>query len=99
MNEYYKINLIFYHYLNISDVSAAHSIDVDDEYIYVAQGGGLLILKISTTPDTGATGSYILEILPYIIIIIIIIISVVIAVGGISIVLYFKIYRKKKKKI
>ena len=95
MNEYYKINLIFYHYLNISDVSAAHNIDVDDEYIYVAQGGGLLILEISTTPDTGATGSDILEILPYIIIII----SVVIAVGGISIVLYFKIYRKKKKKI
>ncbi|MFX0077119.1 MAG: LVIVD repeat-containing protein [Candidatus Hermodarchaeota archaeon] len=34
-----------------SDVIAAHDIDVDNEYIYVAQGGGLLILEVSLTPE------------------------------------------------
>ena len=73
-----------------SDVSAAHNIDVDDDYIYVAQGGGLLILEVSTTPDDGTPEGDNPDFLLYVIII-----SVVIAVGGISIVLYFKIYRKK----
>ncbi|TET58264.1 MAG: hypothetical protein E3J52_08940 [Promethearchaeota archaeon] len=60
-------------------------IDVDDEYIYVALGGGLLILEVSTIPESGGS-----DFLPYIIMI-----SVVVVVVGISIVLYFKIFKKK----
>ena len=58
---------------------------VDDEYIYVALGGGLIILEVSTIPESGGS-----DFLPYIIMI-----SVVVVVVGISIVLYFKIFKKK----
>ncbi len=67
-----------------SDVIAAHDIDVDDEYIYVAQGGGLLILEVSTTPVSTNP-----DILPYIIII-----SIVAVAAGISILVYFKVFKK-----
>ena len=70
---------------NRESIVAAHDIDVDDEYIYVALGGGLLILEVITTPDSGNSDYLLYAIL----------ISVVIAVIGISIVLYFKIYKKK----
>ncbi|MFX1470350.1 MAG: LVIVD repeat-containing protein [Promethearchaeota archaeon] len=36
-----------------SGVEAAHDIDVDDDYIYVAQGGGLLILEVGTSSESG----------------------------------------------
>lgn len=66
------------------DVEAAHDIDVDDEYIYVAQGGGLLILEVSTTPETDP------------IFFLIITLSVVAAVGVISSVVYIKILKPRK---
>ncbi|KKN62829.1 hypothetical protein LCGC14_0507810 [marine sediment metagenome] len=69
-----------------SDVSAAYDIAVDDEYIYVALSGGLLILKLSTTPESSPPDL----LLP---IIIIIIISVVIFVVGITVFLYLRFIR------
>ncbi|MBY9019275.1 MAG: hypothetical protein KGD66_10640 [Candidatus Lokiarchaeota archaeon] len=71
------------------DIMAAHDLDVDEEYVYVAQGGGLIILEVSTTP----------EIEPWFIFTIIVIMSVA-AVG--SCIAYFKIIkprRAKKEKI
>lgn len=70
-----------------SDVIAAHDIDVDEDYIYVAQGGGLLILEISTTPENGNP-----DFLFYIIIVV-----VIAAIASISSVVYFKVLRPKKK--
>ncbi len=68
-------------------MSAAHDIDVDDEYIYVAQVDGLLILEVSTTPESSS-----LEFLLYLIIILI----VVAVIAAISSVVYFKIFRPNK---
>ncbi|MFX1389104.1 MAG: LVIVD repeat-containing protein [Promethearchaeota archaeon] len=67
-----------------SDVIAAHDIDVDEDYIYVAQGGGLLILEVSTISDNTTP-----NILPYIIII-----SIVAVAAGISILIYFRFIKK-----
>lgn len=39
-----------------NDVGAAHDICVDEKYIYIAQGGGLLILELSTIPESGISG-------------------------------------------
>ena len=65
-----------------SDISAAHDIDVDSRFIYVAMGGGLLILEVSPTPQGIAF------------LIFVIIISSIITV--ISIVVYYVISRRKK---
>ena len=70
-----------------SDVSAAHDIDVDDEYIYVAQGGGLLILEVGTTSE-GGDSDFILYL--------IIILVVVAVIAVISIVVYFKVFKPRK---
>lgn len=70
-----------------SDVSAAHDIDVDDEYIYVAQGGGLLILEVGTTSEGGGS-DFLLEL--------IIILVVVAVIAVVSSVVYFKIFKPKK---
>ena len=70
-----------------SGVCAAHDIDVDDEYVYVAQGGGLLILEVSETPQVGDN-----DFLLYLTIIL----GVVASVAVISIVFYFKIYKPGK---
>ena len=70
-----------------SDVEAAHDIDVDDEYIYVAQGGGLLILEVSTTSDSGGS-----DFLLYLTIILV----VVAVIAAISSVVYFKIFKPRK---
>ncbi|MFX1569057.1 MAG: LVIVD repeat-containing protein [Promethearchaeota archaeon] len=70
-----------------SGVGAAHDIDVDDEYVYVAQAGGLLILEVSETPQNG---DY--DFLFYLTIII----AVIATVTVISIVFYFKIYKPRK---
>jgi len=69
------------------DVEAAHDIDVDDEYIYVAQGGGLLILEVSTTPESDLWFIYLL-----------IISAVFIAIAVISSVVYFKILKPRRVK-
>jgi len=69
-----------------SDVSAAHDVDVDGDYIYVALGGGLLILKLSTTPEIDP------------ILMLIIIISAIAAVGVISSIIYLKILKPRKLK-
>ena len=71
-----------------SDVDAAHDIDVDGEYIYVALGGGLLILEVSTTPDSDLGFIFYL----------VIILSVVAAVAVISILVYFKILKPRRRK-
>lgn len=70
-----------------TDVSAAHDIDVDEECIYVAQGGGLLILKVSTTPESDPWFIYLL-----------IIFSVFIAIAVISSLVYFKILKPRRVK-
>ncbi len=70
-----------------SGVAAAHDIDVDDEYVYVAQVGGLLILEVSATSQNSDS-----EFLFYLAIII----GVVVVVAIISIVIYFKIYKPRK---
>ena len=70
-----------------TDVSAAHDIDVDEEYIYVAQGGGLLILEVSTTPESDPWFIYLL-----------IILAVFIAIAVISSVVYFKILKPRRVK-
>ena len=67
-----------------SDVSAAHDIDVDEEYIYVALGGGLLILEVSTRPESD------MELIFYIIIIL--------SVAVILSLVYLKILRPRKIK-
>ena len=69
------------------DVEAAHDIDVDEEYIYVAQGGGLLILEVNTTPENDPWLIYL-----------IIILSAVGAGGVISSVVYLKILKPRKLK-
>jgi hypothetical protein len=66
-----------------SDVSAAHDIDVDGDYIYVALGGGLLILELSTTPEIDP-------------ILMLIIISAIAAVGVILSIVYLKILKPRK---
>ena len=71
-----------------SDVDAAHDIDVDGEYIYVALGGGLLILEVSTTPDSDLGFIFYL----------VIILSVVAAVAVISSLVYFKILKPRRRK-
>ena len=71
-----------------SDVNAAHDIDVDEDYIYVALGGGLLILEVSSTPETDDS-----EFLFYLIIILGV--SATVAVS--SIVVYFKILKPRKR--
>jgi hypothetical protein len=65
------------------DVGAAHEIDVDHEYIYVALGGGLLILEVSNTPQE-------IDLLIYLIII-------SVGVAGILILAYLMILKRKKK--
>ncbi|MEE9377299.1 MAG: hypothetical protein V3V33_04605 [Candidatus Lokiarchaeia archaeon] len=70
-----------------SDVIAAHDIDVDDEYIYVALGGGLLILEVGTTSE-GGDSDFLLDL--------IIILAVVAVIAVISIVVYFKIFKPRK---
>ena len=69
-----------------SDVDAAHDIDVDEEYIYVALGGGLLILEVSLTPEADDLIFYLIVILAG---------SVTIVV--ISSAVYFKILKPRKK--
>jgi hypothetical protein len=66
------------------DVIAAHEIDVDDDYIYVAQGGGLLILEVSTTPEGGDWLFYT------------ILVSSVFATALISIIFYLRFIEKRK---
>lgn len=68
------------------DVDAAHDIDVDDEYIYVALAGGLLILETSLSPEIDP------------IFIIIIILSSVAALVVISSVIYLKVIKSRKFK-
>ena len=68
-------------------INAAHDIDVDDNYIYVALGGGLLILEVGTIPDNSEP-----DYLPYVII------SIVSVVVGIAILIFFKIIKKRKTK-
>jgi len=68
-----------------SDVDAAHDIDVDGEYIYVALGGGLLILELSNTPESD----------PWLIYLIIIVLAVGAGVVILS-VIYFKILKPRK---
>ncbi len=68
-------------------ISAAHEIDVDDEYIYVALGGGLLILEINTTPETGI-GGFNFFALPVLLIVVSAMVSIT----------YYKINPKKKLK-
>lgn len=70
-----------------SDVSAAHDIDVDDNYIYVAQGGGLLILKLSLVAENGSS-----DFLFYLIIIFVI----VVVITAISSIVYLKIFRPRR---
>ena len=65
------------------DVDAAHDVDVDSRYIYVAMGGGLLILEVSSTLPG-------IEVLIYMILI-----SAIVAV--ISIVIYYAVLRRKKR--
>ena len=66
-----------------SGVSAAHDIDVDDEYVYVALGGGLLILEVSTSNQE-------VELLIYLII-------ASVGVAGIVILAYFMILKRRKR--
>jgi len=65
------------------DVIAAHEIDVDEDYIYVAQGGGLLILEESATPESEDWIFYTS------------IVSSVFATAMISIILYLKFNKKR----
>ena len=59
------------------------------QYIYVAQGGGLLILEVGTTPESGSS-----DFLLYLIIILV----VVAVIEVISSVVYFKIFKPRKGK-
>ena len=68
-----------------SDVDAAHDIEVDDGYIYIALGGGLLILEVSNEPEGD----------PWVINLIIILLAVGAGVI-ISSVIYFKILKPRK---
>ena len=72
-----------------SDVSAAHDIDVDEEYIYVALGGGLLILEVILTPESG---DY--EFIFYLIILL----AVIGTIAVFSSIVYFKILKPRKRK-
>ena len=72
-----------------SDVNAAHDIDVDEEYLYVALGGGLLILEVSSTPETDDS-----EFLFYLIIIL----GVSATIAIISSAVYLKILKPRKRK-
>jgi len=60
-----------------NDVGAAHDIEVDERYIYVAQGGGLLILELSTIPESGISGFLIYLMLPSMFAVILVISSVI----------------------
>jgi hypothetical protein len=69
---------------NRDSIAAAHDIDVDENYIYVAIGGGLLILELSTeiVSDFPPFLYYLIPIL-------------IISIVGVLITVYFKVLRKK----